>query len=65
MIEKVLKQIEHLPTLPQVVTKILAMTDSAKVNAVDISKEMDQSLSAKVLQSGKFGLLWRESHRDK
>ena len=50
VIEKVLKQIEHLPTLPQVVTKILAMTDSAKVNAVDISKEMDQSLSAKVLK---------------
>ena len=44
VIEKVLKQIEHLPTLPQVVTKILAMTDSAKVNAVDLSKEMDQSL---------------------
>ena len=50
IISKVLKQIEHLPTLPQVVTKVLAMTDSAKVNAVDISKEMDQSLSAKVLQ---------------
>jgi len=50
VIEKVLKQIEHLPTLPQVVTKILAMTDSAKVNAVDLSKEMDQSLSAKVLK---------------
>jgi len=50
VIEKVLQQIEHLPTLPQVVTKILAMTDSVKVNAVDISKEMDQSLSAKVLQ---------------
>lgn len=50
VVDKVLKQIEHLPTLPQVVTKILAMTDSAKVNAVDISKEMDQSLSAKVLK---------------
>ena len=50
LVEKVLKQIEHLPTLPQVVSKILAMTDSAKVNAVDISKEMDQSLSAKVLK---------------
>ena len=50
VIEKVLKQIEHLPTLPQVVTKILTMTDSAKVNAVDLSKEMDQSLSAKVLK---------------
>lgn len=50
MIEKVLKQIEHLPTLPQVVSKILAMTDSEKINAVDLSKELDQSLSAKVLK---------------
>jgi len=50
MIAKVLKQIEHLPTLPQVVTKILALTDSEKINAVDLSKELDQSLSAKVLK---------------
>jgi putative nucleotidyltransferase with HDIG domain len=50
MIEKVLKQIEHLPTLPQVVTKILAMTDSEKISAVELSKELDQSLSAKVLK---------------
>ena len=50
VIEKVLRQIEHLPTLPQVVTKILTMTDSEKVNAVELSKELDQSLSAKVLK---------------
>jgi putative nucleotidyltransferase with HDIG domain len=50
VIEKVLKQIEHLPTLPQVVTKVLSMTDSDKGNAVELSKEMDQSLSAKVLK---------------
>ena len=50
VIEKVIRAIEHLPTLPQVVTKVLAMTDSAKVNAIDLSKEMDQSLSAKVLK---------------
>jgi putative nucleotidyltransferase with HDIG domain len=50
VIEKVLKEIEHLPTLPQVVTKVLSMTDSDKGNAVELSKEMDQSLSAKVLK---------------
>ena len=50
VVEKVLKQIEHLPTLPQVVTKVLSMTDSEKGNAVELSKEMDQSLSAKVLK---------------
>jgi putative nucleotidyltransferase with HDIG domain len=50
LVERVIKQIEHLPTLPQVVTKVLAMTDSAHVNAVELSKEMDQTLSAKVLK---------------
>ncbi|MBP1717684.1 MAG: metal dependent phosphohydrolase [Deltaproteobacteria bacterium] len=50
IVEKVLRQIEHLPTLPQVVMKILAMTDSEKINALDLSKELDQSLSAKVLK---------------
>lgn len=49
-IEEVLKEIEHLPTLPQIVTKLLAMTESANVSAVGLSKEMDQSLSAKVLK---------------
>jgi len=50
LVEKVVQEIEHLPTLPQVVTKVLAMTDSDKINAVELSKEMDQSLSAKVLK---------------
>jgi putative nucleotidyltransferase with HDIG domain len=50
IIDRVLKEIEHLPTLPQVVTKVLAMTDSDKFNALDLSREMDQSLSAKVLK---------------
>ncbi|MCX5912280.1 MAG: HDOD domain-containing protein [Deltaproteobacteria bacterium] len=50
LIERVIQKVEHLPTLPQVVTKVLAMTDSAHVNAVELSKEMDQTLSAKVLK---------------
>lgn len=50
VVEKVLKQIEHLPTLPQVVTKVLSLTESDRGNAVELSKEMDQSLSAKVLK---------------
>jgi putative nucleotidyltransferase with HDIG domain len=50
VIDRVVKEIEHLPTLPQVVTKVLAMTDSDKFNALDLSREMDQSLSAKVLK---------------
>jgi len=50
IMERILREIEHLPTLPQVVTKLLAMTDSAKVSAMDLSREMDQSLSAKVLK---------------
>jgi len=50
LLEKVIQQIEHLPTLPQVVTKVLAMTDSAHISAVELSKEMDQTLSAKVLK---------------
>jgi hypothetical protein len=37
LLEKVIKQIEHLPTLPQVVTKVLAMTDSAHISAVALS----------------------------
>jgi putative nucleotidyltransferase with HDIG domain len=49
-IGRVIREIEHLPTLPQVVTKLLTMADSTKVNAIDLSKEMDQSLSAKVLK---------------
>jgi putative nucleotidyltransferase with HDIG domain len=50
VVDQILKAIEHLPTLPQVVTKVLAITDSDKFNALDLSREMDQSLSAKVLK---------------
>ena len=50
MIQEILKEIDHLSTLPQVVTKILAMTESSNVSAVGLSKEMDQSLSTKVLK---------------
>jgi putative nucleotidyltransferase with HDIG domain len=50
LIDQVINQIEHLPTLPQVVTNLLAMTDSPNVDAVKLSKAMDQSLAAKVLK---------------
>ncbi len=50
LIDQVINQIEHLPTLPQVVTNLLAMTESPNVDAVKLSKAMDQSLAAKVLK---------------
>jgi putative nucleotidyltransferase with HDIG domain len=50
MIDQLLDQIEHLPTLPQVVTNLLAMTESPSVDAVKLSRAMDQSLAAKVLK---------------
>ena len=50
LIDQVINQIEHLPTLPQIVTNLLAMTESANVDAVKLSKAMDQSLAAKVLK---------------
>jgi putative nucleotidyltransferase with HDIG domain len=50
LVGQVLKEIEHLPTLPQIVAKVLAITDSDKFNAAELSREMDQSLSAKVLK---------------
>ncbi len=49
IIEKVLSEIDHLPTLPNVAAKIIAMAESDQGNAVTLSKELDQSLSAKVL----------------
>jgi putative nucleotidyltransferase with HDIG domain len=49
VMEKVLSEIDHLPTLPHVVAKIIAMAESDQGNAVALSKELDQSLSAKVL----------------
>ena len=50
IIDRVIKQIEHLPTLPQVVMKVMALAESPSVTALDLSKAMDQSLAAKVLK---------------
>lgn len=50
IIDQVLQQIEHLPTLPQVVMRVLSMAESPKISAVELSKVLDQSLAAKVLK---------------
>jgi putative nucleotidyltransferase with HDIG domain len=50
LVERVLDQIEHLPTLPQVVANLLTMTESPSVDAMKLSKALDQSLAAKVLK---------------
>ncbi|HSR10306.1 MAG TPA: HDOD domain-containing protein [Thermodesulfobacteriota bacterium] len=50
VIDRVIQQIEHLPTLPQVVMRVLAMAESPKISAMELSKAMDQSLAAKVLK---------------
>lgn len=50
LIDRVLDQIEHLPTLPHVVANLLAMTESPSVDAMKLSKALDQSLAAKVLK---------------
>ena len=49
-VEHVIQQIEHLPTLPQVVMRVLAMAESPRISAIELSKAMDQSLAAKVLK---------------
>ncbi|HYB22099.1 MAG TPA: HDOD domain-containing protein [Thermodesulfobacteriota bacterium] len=49
-IDRVIQEIEHLPTLPQVVMRVLAMAESPRVSAIELSKAMDQSLAAKVLK---------------
>jgi putative nucleotidyltransferase with HDIG domain len=49
-IDKVIQQIEHLPTLPQVVMRILSIAESPRISALELSKAMDQSLAAKVLK---------------
>ncbi len=49
-IDQVIQQIEHLPTLPQVVMRVLAMAESPRVSAIELSKAMDLSLAAKVLK---------------
>jgi putative nucleotidyltransferase with HDIG domain len=50
LIDKILKEIEHLPTLPHVVTKVVEMTQSTDTNIEGISATLDQSLAAKVLK---------------
>ncbi len=50
MIDQVIQEIEHLPTLPQVVMRVLAMAESPRISALELSKAMDQSLAAKVLK---------------
>lgn len=50
IVDRVIKQIEHLPTLPQVVMKVVALAESPSVTALELSKAMDQSLAAKVLK---------------
>ena len=50
LVERVIDQIEHLPTLPHVVGNLLAMTESPNVDATKLSKALDQSLAAKVLK---------------
>jgi putative nucleotidyltransferase with HDIG domain len=49
-VERVIRQIEHLPTLPQVVMKVMALAESPSVTALELAKAMDQSLAAKVLK---------------
>jgi putative nucleotidyltransferase with HDIG domain len=50
IVDRVVKQIEHLPTLPQVVMKVMALAETPSVTALELSKAMDQSLAAKVLK---------------
>ena len=50
IIDQVIQQIEHLPTLPQVVMRVLSMAESPKISAVELSKVLDQSLAAKVMK---------------
>jgi len=50
IVDKVLRKIEHLPSLPQVITKVLPKIDSQDINAIEIAEALDQSLTAKVLK---------------
>jgi putative nucleotidyltransferase with HDIG domain len=50
LVDRVIDQIEHLPTLPHVVGSLLAMTESPSGDATKLSKALDQSLAAKVLK---------------
>ncbi len=61
MVDRVIAQIEHLPTLPQVVMRVLAMAESPRVSAIELSKAMDQSLAAKVLKVANSAYYGRSS----
>jgi putative nucleotidyltransferase with HDIG domain len=50
IIDQVIQQVEHFPTLPQVVMRLLSMAESPKISALELSKVLDQSLVAKVLR---------------
>jgi putative nucleotidyltransferase with HDIG domain len=50
VLDEVFKQVEHLPTIPQVVMTVLQMTESPNINTKKISDSLDQSLAAKVLK---------------
>ncbi len=49
-LDRIIEQVEHLPTIPQVVMRVLAMADSPNMNAMELSKALDQSLASKVLK---------------
>ncbi len=49
-LDRIIEQVEHLPTIPQVVMRVLAMTDSPNMSATELSKALDQSLASKVLK---------------
>ena len=50
LIDSIIQQVEHLPTIPPIVIRVLAMAESPHINAVELSRVMDQSLAAKVLR---------------
>ncbi len=64
MIDKVIQEIEHLPTLPQVVMRVLAMAESPRISAIELSKAMDQSLAAKVVKVSNSAFYGMRSSRN-
>ena len=64
MIDRVIQGIEHLPTLPQVVMRVLAMAESPRISAIELSKAMDQSLAAKVLKVSNSAYYGGRSNRN-
>ena len=63
-IDRVIQGIEHLPTLPQVVMRVLAMAESPRISAIVLSKAMDQSLAAKVLKVSNSAYYGGRSNRN-